>query len=219
MVLERATERVFAVVARLRRARALHPRGVTLHGRGRVRVESGLADRPEVRVVVRLSRGAGLPHPLPDVHGVAVRFVDAHGAGRHQDLLLSGAGRAPVLRHVLRPALRFDRAGGTTVLPYRRPGGGRLLFGCDPVPVATLVDVPAALPLTISLHEATPLGRWRPVAELQVDEVDPDDLRTRFDPWHTTPVLEPAGLLNRLRRAAYSGSRAGTNAAPGKAPA
>jgi hypothetical protein len=35
-----------------------------------------------IRPLLRFSRGAGLPEPLPDVLGVAIRLPDAHGPGR-----------------------------------------------------------------------------------------------------------------------------------------
>src|SRR4051794_39078712 len=71
----------------VRGRRVLHPRGTTLSGV--LTVTGGdtgaeLLDRPGRHdVLVRLSRSAGLPAPLPDVHGVAVRVLDCYGPGAH----------------------------------------------------------------------------------------------------------------------------------------
>ena len=70
--------------------------------------------------IVRLSRGVGLPKPLPDVLGLAVRIVDAHGPNRHQDLLLVTSVDAPVLHHLILPGpLGSYGQSYSSVLPYR----------------------------------------------------------------------------------------------------
>lgn len=209
-LLRRAVEGAFRALAQLRGARAFHPRGVTFRARATVDLAGGLADREEVDAVVRLSRGAGLPAGLPDVHGVAVRFVDAHGPDHHQDLLLATTFTAPVLRHLLRPTVRLDRADATTLLPYRRPSGERVAFRAVPPDHATVDAVVAALPERVELLMASLLGPWQRVASVELLEVLDDDLAVRFDPWNTTDELVPAGVLNVLRAAAYVGSRAGT---------
>src|SRR5687768_7464919 len=84
------------VVARLRRAPALHPRGTvqecTLSVDGSVRVGARLLDEPAThRGVVRLSRSAGFPPPLPDVGGLAVRLPGLGAGGGPLDLLMSTA--------------------------------------------------------------------------------------------------------------------------------
>lgn len=212
-LLRRAVEGAFRALAQLRGARAFHPRGVTFRARATVDLAGGLADREEVDAVVRLSRGAGLPAGLPDVHGVAVRFVDAHGPDHHQDLLLATTFTAPVLRHLLRPTVRLDRADATTLLPYRRPSGERVAFRAVPPDHATVDAVVAALPERVELLMASLLGPWQRVASVELLEVLDDDLAVRFDPWNTTDELVPAGVLNVLRAAAYVGSRAGTTGA------
>jgi hypothetical protein len=47
--------------------------------------------------VVRFSRGGGLPEPLPDALGVAVRLPDAYGPGRTQDFLVTSSADLPLL--------------------------------------------------------------------------------------------------------------------------
>lgn len=207
------TARLFATIAVLRGARSLHPRGTLLYGTATLHpAGAALAGVSPVPVAVRLSRGAGLPHPLPDFNGVGIRFLDAHGPGRHQDLLLTAAPGPPVLRHVIRPSRSFTRSGFSSVLPYRDEGGGLRLFRCNPLSVSTLADVPASLPVVLELGMGTLLGPWEPAATVTLTEVSAAPGDVRFDPWHTSSQLTPTGLLNRLRAPAYIASRAATTA-------
>jgi hypothetical protein len=54
--------------------------------------------------IVRLSRGFGLPLARPDVHGLAIRLLDAGGTGWPQDLLLA------TVRRKRSAGLRFNLA-------------------------------------------------------------------------------------------------------------
>src|SRR5688572_12606045 len=91
-----------AVVARVRQDKPLHPEGAVLHGRmardgtgtsGVAWIDTARTDD----VLVRWSRGGGLPASAPDVHGLALRLGEV-------DLLLSSvAAPGPVGRHVLGP--------------------------------------------------------------------------------------------------------------------
>jgi hypothetical protein len=110
-------ERTFSRLSRLRRARALHPHGAVATATWTIDdPTSVLADvfgTAPISAVVRLSRGLGLPRPLPDVHGVAIRL---EADGRRVDLLLSGTSR-----HL------------STLLPYRTAGGLLLIeLGREP---------------------------------------------------------------------------------------
>ncbi|MDP9398560.1 MAG: hypothetical protein M3P96_12410, partial [Actinomycetota bacterium] len=91
-----AVSAAFAALARLRGARALHPRGIVLEGTLRLagaRCGVPILDAAgTLPVLARLSKGGGLPGRLPDVLGLAVRVPDAAGPGRPLDLLLSTAG-------------------------------------------------------------------------------------------------------------------------------
>ena len=57
-------------------------------------------------------------------------------------------------------------------------------------------------------------GAWLPFAGVHVHQrLDPEEERALdLDPYHTGPNLVPSGLLNRLRRPAYGGSREGRGA-------
>ena len=75
---------LFRLASRARGERAIHAKGRTLTGRlsvtGGVGTAAPLLDAPgSYDVLVRASRSVGLPGPLPDVLGLAVRVLDAHG--------------------------------------------------------------------------------------------------------------------------------------------
>src|SRR4051812_1235009 len=137
---------VFGGLAKLRHRRSLHPDGASYEAVVRIDGDEEYAEVPllarpgEYRAVLRFSRGLGLPASLPDALGVAVRFCDVHGEGRHQDLLMTTSARPPVLHHLLLPGVRgpFGQP-YSTILPYR-VGDGIRLFG--------------VLPLTAPAHDA-----------------------------------------------------------------
>lgn len=205
-----AAARVFSWASGLRNRRVFHPRGAALAGRAHLhpRAVGLLADRRELDAIVRVSRGVGLPDLLPDVNGLAVRLVDAHGPGHHQDLLLASSGRWPVARHLLVPVPLAGWTGYSSILPYRTPDGLRV-YGAGPFGGASTAGAPVE-PVEVRLVGASVLGGWEPEADLTL--TDPLDDATaealRFDPWHTGPDLLPAGLLNRLRLPAYAASQA-----------
>src|SRR3954451_24472010 len=96
-------------LARRRRGKPMAPRGAGFTGvveRGTGGWPCGVPwlDEPaRSEVLVRISRGAGLPAPLPDLLGLAVRIPDGP-----VDLLLSTTGTGPLVRLV--PLLRRDAA-------------------------------------------------------------------------------------------------------------
>jgi hypothetical protein len=110
----------------MRGRRSLHPVGVGYRGwlevfgdRRRWR-NVPLLERTSTRAaLVRCSRAAGLPEPLPDVLGIAVKLLDTYGPGADQDLLFSSVPDRPTLRGVLVPARSFLRGAFSTLLPYR----------------------------------------------------------------------------------------------------
>jgi hypothetical protein len=114
----------------VRGERVIHAEGTTLAGRllvpGGAALGVPLLDQPGRHdCLVRFSRSLGLPDRLPDVLGVAVRVLDAHGPDAHQDLLLDSSGRGA------RRGLRCPRdALGTlfsSLTPYELGGGA----GCS----------------------------------------------------------------------------------------
>lgn len=218
----------FAALARVRSAKALHPAGAThaaalvVAGDGSVRPVGTLLSRPGRHpALVRFSRAIGLPRPLPDLLGMAVRLPDCYGPGRHQDVLLTSSIDRPVLHHLFLPAGDVQQRPYSSSLPYRG-GGRRFLIGALPDPSSPRPDgddeldrlaraaATGALRFTLAI---APLGgRFRAVGTLHVGErLGPEAERLRFNPWNTGGGLEPVGWINRLRRGAYPASQAAWN--------
>lgn len=215
---------VLALVAAVRRGKAVHPKGVVYGAR---LVVSGASQAPparllrepsEHRAIVRLSRSLGLPRPLPDLLGLSLRVLDAYGRGRHQDLLLVTSVDRPLLHHVFVPATDAQQRPYTSALPYRT-GGERFLIGvlpdpCSPRPDGldefTRLDAAAASGrLAFRLCTAPMGGRFQPVGELRIGGRLADELDAlRFNPWNTGEDLVPAGWLNGARCRAYRLSQA-----------
>ncbi|MCZ2804767.1 phosphodiesterase [Modestobacter sp. VKM Ac-2983] len=210
----RAAAVPFAALARVRRAKPLHPRGVLFAARmerwGLLR-ETGvpwLHARGTDDVLVRLSRGAGLPPPLPDLLGCAVRLPGAQPV----DLLLSSTGSGPWGRQV--PVLRRDagcRYG--SIMAFRSTAGPVRLTA---VPEwsglssdrAGLVARGPGLP--IALCAAIGRGPAEPFARITLlRPTDPPDPAVHFDPvLHAPPGLAADGPMARFRRPAYAAARA-----------
>src|SRR3954447_6865652 len=223
---------VFGGLAKLRRRRSLHPDGASYDAVVRIdgdeRYAGGapgrdaavpLLARPRsYRALLRFSRGLGLPAPLPDALGVAVRFCDVYGEGRHQDLLMTTSARPPVLHHLLLPALRgpFGQP-YSTVLPYR-VGDGIRLFGVLPLTAPAhdartdleeFADAAAGGDARFALATVAPFGWWRPIGVVETGApLDPAvGERLRFNPWNTGGGIRPVGPFQGLRDAAYGASQ------------
>jgi len=217
---QRALEEAFRVAGALRRRRPLHPIGVVARGVLEVRpgADTGvplLDTAARLPVLVRLSRAAGLPWPAPDIHGIALRLLDARGG----DLLMSTTGSAPVLRHLLRPR-RDVMAVYSSIVPYRTARGALMLTvapaaGGPPRRVPFEADgVRAAMrarPLEFDLRAASPRGRWRVVGRLRLDTpADEEAPGLRFDPvLNAPPGLGSYAVWAGLRLPAYRGARRG----------
>lgn len=218
-------QRIFKELSRLRRKRVFHPFGVGFSGRltpleGEGEVPAAFASTSEP--LVRLSRSFGLPEWLPDPCGLAFRVADAHGPGRHQDLLLVSSAAARGGRHSLLPSRGFCDRHYSAVLPYRLHGqtvmlGARALA---PAPGPKLGELRAREVggLSFELLLADLEGPWRPIARLALGERLPPEQTERldFDPTNTGGGLELAGLLNRLRGPAYRASQEGRAEAYGQ---
>jgi hypothetical protein len=216
----------FGALSRLRGKRIFHPNGVGFAGRLEPRLtewsSADLLAGPEtVPVIARLSRSLGLPEPFPEPLGIAIRAPDAYGPGHDQDFLLVSAGEAPVARHLLLPSRHFLEPHYSSLLPYRLAGRVVLVGArrdpADPGPGPSYSELAKRdrAGFRLQLTIATPLGRWVPVATLELGPRLPDaeveDLR--FDPAHTGGGFELATALNRLRIPAYEGSQRGRAAA------
>lgn len=205
----------FRRLARLRSARAFHPDGRV--GSGTLQLDDGSSAVGEVLgagahpVRVRLSRGAGLPGPLPDLLGIAVRVEGE----RPLDLLFTTVARPGVAHWLLVPARRWTARPYSTVLPYRTPRGRRLLAlapVADELPDASMHSlelVGPSRPLVFDLLEGPLTGPWRTIGGLSVDGFERDE-SIAFDPMlNADPRLRPVRFLSTTREAAYDGSRWG----------
>jgi hypothetical protein len=178
----------------------LHPAGRVVTGRLRRRgLEQPLGvtflDEPgDQEVLVRESRAVGLPAPLPDIHGLAVRVTNSDGSPG--DLLLATTGWGRLTRFVLAPSRSAYGRPMTTLLPYRTAAGPVLLGARSPSP--GLVELACAVGG----------GAWRPFAELVVSQEDAPDAQISFDPvLHQVTGLEQYPAVLRLREPAYRSAR------------
>jgi hypothetical protein len=204
-------------IARWRGGKPMHPRGAVFDA---VLERSGLTPswgipwldaRATDTAVVRLSRGAGLPAPLPDLLGLAVRLS---GGEAPVDLLLSTTGRGPLTR--LMPFPRRDTAAVySSIMAYRSDAGPVRLAALpeaddvpsDPQPLAGAI---ARHGLQFTLAAARGPGPWQPFATLTltapVPGLDPD---VRFDAVQNSPPgLVADGPMARFRAPAYARARA-----------
>ena len=203
-VLARAT----AVIADVRTAdKPLHPHGEILRG-GLVRygvpepVGVQWLDEPGTdEALVRTSRAIGLPAPLPDFHGLAIRVPN--GSAGHADLLFATTAWSRVGRHLLLPTLAVGPT-LSTLLPYRTDVGP-VVLGARHVGVS------------YQLYWA-PVGRpWRDLGELRLDPDADPDAEVSFDPTLNHPVgMTPYSWVRRLRGRSYAVARAHRRQAAGR---
>jgi hypothetical protein len=208
----------FTLLQRLRHPRPIHPHGVALNGTVRFLTGSastGLSffDQPaaaELVVTARTSRSLGVPAPLPDVIGLAVRFPTPAGPA---DLLLASTGFGVPSRFWLAWQRSPSLARFTTLFPYRTADG--------PVLVAARTIEPENLPTETSelaraleqttwrlhLYSATPTGRWHPFAVLELGRSagSPIDTPDRYNPVRNPlPGSEGYRWARRVREPSYS---------------
>jgi hypothetical protein len=191
---------VFRVAGALRpAAKPLHPRGsvrqATLHRHG-ARPPTGVPFLDESRtdeVLVRESRAAGLPRPLPDVRGLALRVPNPDGSVG--DVLFSSTGLGRLTRFVLLPTLSTYGRPMTTLLPYDTDAG----------PVH--LGVRATGPDRLELLYAVGGGDWQQLGELELSEREGDQ-DVSFDAVRNTlPGLRQYAAVRRLREPAYAAAR------------
>lgn len=222
---------LIGAIRRVRSPRPIHRVGIVLEGR----IESAGSGDPGApssgiawvdatapgRIRARLSRGIGLPVPVPDVWGLAFRQVregENLGAPASGDVLLATVAGAGGLRRFV-PLVRLSPWGAafTTVMPYRSTRGPVL------VSARTLSGAPASAttvgqarelgrnPWILQLLWATPRGPWRTFATLSLSvpdgvAVDDDDLR--FDPLASPPTGAGTYTWTRaLRERSYRAAR------------
>ncbi|QYG91881.1 hypothetical protein HC251_05125 [Iamia sp. SCSIO 61187] len=195
------------LLAAARRARAFHPVGTA--ARAVVDVDTGdhplagLAGRHDA--IVRTSRGIGLPTPLPDVLGVALRLLppgaDAEAAGDPStlDVPMASSAAGRITRHLLRPAIAPQGPTYSSLAPYAGADDRRFVVG-----------VRFAGDQDLDLLVARPGAPWRTVGRVAVGDPLPAAVgeALRFDPFTCPPWMEPVGFVNDLRQPAYRASQA-----------
>jgi hypothetical protein len=206
-----------AALARVRRGKPMHPRGVVfsavLDRRGPGTGIAWLDAAGTDDVVVRLSRGAGLPARVPDVLGLALRLPGE----RPVDLLLSSSGRGRWTRRV--PVPRRDAATPYgSIMAYRSPAGPVWLCAVPrggPLPSDPAGLSAAAPGRVLTLSAAVGRGPWQPFGTLTLGRPGtPPDPPVHFDAvLHAPPGLAADGPLARFRRPAYAAARAAQGAA------
>ena len=195
-------------VAALRPAdKPLHPAGDLYAGR----LQRPGSDQPigvpwidqagEDEVTVRISRAIGLPGPLPDVHGLALRL--RKGQTRYGDLLLASTGWDPVTRHLLIPTWSAQWP-MTTLLPYRSPVG------------PLVIGARATDEHTYELSWARVGHGWQHLGTLALEMPLPDADGVSFDPVvNPLPGLTQYAWVERLREQSYATARRLRRASPG----
>jgi hypothetical protein len=205
-----ALRALFGAAAVLRGAKPIHTRGVLR--RGTLLIDPAPADPTGVpvldtaashRCLVRPSRSVGLPRPLPDIEGLAVRVTTEQGPG---DILFASTGAGPVARHCLVPRRSLAAGPLTTLLPVRSPTGP-LLLGLFPRPAPRGVVTDE-----FDLRCSRPRGGWRAVGILRIGDLaaDEDDPPVRFDPVRFQVAgLEHYPVWAAMREPAYAAARSG----------
>ncbi|MFI5720732.1 phosphodiesterase [Nocardia sp. NPDC051750] len=211
----------FDTGARLRHARFFHPRGVRLTGRFRAEPEFaplfGTGDRA---VIARLSKGTGTPGGVPDILGLAFRVLDRD---EHPwDFALATTGRGTAGRFVVTPARGWSHARYGSLLPYRFPDSGVRWVFADPAGShpggASLAELDEHLrdhQVDFDIRVAGLRTSGQLAGELVLRSADPAEHRTDFfDPMLNHPGdVEPVPqVVQRIREAAYTGSRRGRGA-------
>jgi hypothetical protein len=195
------TASALALGTAVRGARVFHPRGQA--SAGTVRTDGGgnwgarlLDGAGRHDVVVRVSRGVGLPAPLPDVVGLAVRFGGLGKGGGPLDLLVNTSGGPPGLRHLFLPA-PIGRT-FSSVLPYRTGSGRTVMLGArNDGDGWELLAAPLA-------------GGWTRWGRLTLGAALPDaeSEELRFLPTVGADDLQPVALFRAVRDLSYRESQA-----------
>jgi hypothetical protein len=207
---------LFGTLARTFGTRPLHPEGWAYEAElvvdePRIRGARLFATRKRRRAVVRFSKGFGLPEPLPDLMSLAIKVPDAYGPGHDQDFLLTASGQRPVMRHLFAWGGEHLRRAYSSIFLFR-VGERNMLFGAVPVTGAgDLREAAAAGELAFELRVATPSGPWRTVARLEVGrELRPAEAEAlAFNSSNAGGGIEPVGVVNRIRDAAYDAAARG----------
>lgn len=198
----RAVDVVVHAASSVRGERIIHAKGTAYAAEltllpGADALDVPLVHGPRRRpVLVRFSRGAGLPDALPDVLGIAVRIPDADGDGHPQDLMLSTGGGSPLLRRMLVPRRDYFGSTYTSLISYAVAGRDLLV---------------AALPDDGGFLVATAAGAsaWTPFARLTLGAPLPEaqSRELSFSVTHDAGGFRIGGRWRAARAGAYDAAR------------
>jgi len=201
-LLGRAVDVVVHAASAARGERIIHAKGVAHGGELTLLPAAAALDVPLVRgprtrrVLVRFSRGAGLPDALPDVLGIAIRIPDADGAGHPQDQMLSTGGGSPRARRLLVPRRDYRGSTYTSLISYQVAGQDLLV---------------AALPDGGGFLLATAAGGsvWTPFARLSLGLRLPEEQSRElsFSVTHDAGGFRIGGRWRAARAGAYAAAR------------
>jgi Dyp-type peroxidase family len=231
---ERATERMLgtvlgvalaplaATIAFVRGKRVVHPVGaafsaeVVVEATSEPLVQGTVLGQPgRYAAIARLSRGFAIPLRWPDVHGLAVRILDADGAGRPQDLLVATAKRKRSGRDATAVTRRYEQV-FSTMLHFRGPRGELVVRASpvQPMPDDATVHAGVAGRWQFELGVGRPGGDVSPVARVVLGSPlsRPDTEALRFNPANDGGAISGAGVLNVARRIVYRASQVGRSA-------
>lgn len=148
-------------------------------------------------VVVRMSRGVGLPRHWPDVRGIALRVRLDDGDA---DLLFATTGWGRFTRFLLTVARAADRRPYSTLLPYRSPTGP-VVLGLWPEGKRSF-----------RLERAHGMGTWAAVGHLVLDRPYAGPALA-FDPVAApVPGLPAYAWVAAVRRPSYRAAQRGREA-------
>lgn len=201
-VLSTAVNIVVRAASAVRGERIIHAKGHAHNARLTLLSAARELDVPLTRhrevydVVVRFSRGAGLPDLLPDVLGLAVRIPDADGAGGVQDLMLTTGAGGGWARRLLVPRRDYLGSTYTSLISYE-VGGRDLLVGALPADGG------------FELATAAGSGPWTPFARLVVGSRLPEDQGQSlgFEITHDAGGFRIGGRWRTARAGAYRAAR------------
>jgi len=201
-------------------AKPLHPRGEVLAGRlrrlgtlsptGVAWLDDPSGDPNGEEVLVRRSRAVGLPGPVPDVHGLAIRVPLPGQVPPYGDVLLASNGFGLLTRFILVPTRRPGGRPLTTLLPYRSPAGPLLLGARERVPDSGSVSAAFELAYAVGSRPFEVFAELTlsPMAADPGDPGDPTDPTVSFDAVENRiPGLEQYDWVTRLREPAYALAR------------
>lgn len=198
---------VFAVTARVRRSKPLHPEGAVARATLEVspapeRSGVPLLDEPGRHAcVVRASYAMGTGPQRPDIEGFALRLEPGERHTAPVDLLFASTGEGSVSRFAL--SLRRPGRHGTqtTLLPI--DAGRPLLLRLEPTDPSG-----HPWPAHYELSWAHGRGGWHPCGELAVDWSLTADAPERFDPLvNELPGSVQYPVVRWLREPSYALAR------------